>query len=106
MDITAEMMIATFAKQQLYQATNAGISVGLSPVTVAASLMQFAASCLATVAPAEAVALIRAYADVIEAGEPDSEAFASARSRFDGAALAFTAVARAAQDFPTPQGRA
>ena len=106
MDISAEHLVAVFGHRQLAQSIQAGAGLGLAPITTAATIMQISAMTLAQVAPGQTVALMRAYADVIEAGPGDGAAQAGARGRFDIAAQALAAAAIAARDFPTPQGRA
>jgi hypothetical protein len=99
-----EAMVANFARAQLLQVVQHGQVLGLSPLTTVSTVLQCAAGSLAQVAAAETVAILRAYADTIEAGPGDSPAKAAAVARFEKAASAF--VAAAASDFPAPQGRA
>ena len=103
---TVQDMIQAFARRQMGEVIERGASLALSPVTVAATLMQLSASVLAHVAPVPTVAMLRAYADVIEAGPDNPLDLAVARERFEGAAEAFRAEAEAAASFPAPQGRA
>lgn len=103
---SVEQMIATFVRTQLFQVMNAGTSFGIAPVTTATTIMQVAAASLADIAPAATVAMLRAYADCIEAGPGDGAAQAAARASFHAAAEAFITTARAGTDFPAPQGRA
>ena len=70
------------------------------------SIRQVIASVLTAISPTATVEILRAYADVIDAGPGDGPAQAAARARFDAAAQAFIPVARAQRDFPQPQGRA
>lgn len=106
MTLTAEDMVATFASRALSQTLASGANLGLSPITTAAALLQVTAASLAGVAQAEAVVILRAYADCIEAGPGKGPAQTEARERFVAAAQAFAAAARASAEFPTPQGRA
>jgi hypothetical protein len=101
-----EAFVANFVRAQLAQVVQNGATMGLSPLTTISTVMQAAAATLAQVAPAEATALLRAYADCIEAGPGESPASAAASARFHSAAQAFLDVAAAARDFPAPQGRA
>jgi hypothetical protein len=105
-DPTVEQMIATFARAQLLQVMTTGHNLGLAPVTTTSAILQVAAGTLAELAPAATVAMLRAYADCIEAGPGDGAAQAAARASFHAAAEAFIATARASVDFPAPQGRA
>jgi hypothetical protein len=106
MDLTFETMLNIFAQRQLHQAIVAGQSFGLAPVTTAATIMQAAANLLVSVSPTHVVAMLRAFADVIEAGPGTGPAQAQARAGFEAAAQGFIEVARASADFPTPQGTA
>ena len=106
MDASVEVMIVRFCQLQLSQVLATGSQIGLSPITTAATLLQTCAASLAGVAQAETVAILRAYADCIEAGPGQGAAQSAARSRFTAAAEAFVAAAQSAQAFPTPQGRA
>ena len=101
-----EAFVANFVRAQLAQVVQNGATMSLSPVTTISTVMQAAAGTLAQVAPAEATALLRAYADCIEAGPGESPAKTAAVARFTEAAAAFVAVAAASRDFPAPQGRA
>jgi hypothetical protein len=101
-----EAFVASFGQAQLAQVLQNGAGIGLSPITTAATIMQIAATSLANIAQAETVAMLRAYADCIEAGPGDSAAKADAVARFGKASTAFVAIARASADFPAPQGRA
>ncbi len=101
-----QAFVANFVKAQLAQVVQPGAGIGLSPVTTVSTMMQAAAGTLAGLAPAEATALLRAYADCIEAGPADGPARSAAIARFSAAAAAFLAVPPARPDFPAPQGRA
>lgn len=103
---TTEQLIEAFCHRQLMQAMQAGSSLGFSPITVAASLMQISASALVSVSPSDAAAVLRAYADVIDAGPGESPARAEAIASFLASGEALLATGRAGRDFPVPQGRA
>ncbi len=106
MDAIANQMIETFTHRQLVLVIQAGSALGLSPLTVAASLMQASASVLVQVSPKVASSILRAYADVIDAGPDDTPARAAAIAKFMAAGEAMLSVAKTARDFPQPQGRA
>jgi hypothetical protein len=101
-----EAFVANFAQAQLAQVMRNGADIGLSPLTTLTTVLQAAAGTLVQIARAEATALLRAYADCIEAGPGESPAKTAAVARFSEAASALVAVAAAARDFPSPQGRA
>lgn len=105
-DLSAADMVATFAQRQLSQTLTAGTNLGLAPITTAAAILQVTAASLAGIAHAETVRILRAYADVIEAGPGQGEAQARARAAFEAAAQDFAVAAQATRDFPQPQGRA
>jgi hypothetical protein len=106
MQPSVEDIIATFGHRQLMGVVQAGQSLGFAPVTTLSTVLQIACMSLMQVAPAETVAILRAYADVIEAGPGEGPAQTAAEQRFRDAALAFVSVAKAQRDFPAPQGRA
>ncbi len=99
-------MIGTFTHMQLVKALENGQALGLSPVTTASSLMQLCAARMAMISPAGASAILRAYADVIDAGPGEGPAQQEARTRFLAAGHAFIATVQASRDFPQPEGRA
>ena len=102
-----EQLLYHFAQAQLRQAIQAGHSLSIAPVTTCAMLLQATASTLAQgVDPAATVALLRAYADCIEAGPGDGPAQAAAKAGFDAAAQAMIDTAKIAASFPAPQGSA
>ena len=101
-----EDLITRFCHRQLDQMLEEGTGIGLSPLTACATLLQLCAASLASVARAEAVALLRAYADCIEAGPGPRPAKDDARRAFEAAAQAYATAAKVARAFPTPQGRA
>lgn len=105
-DPTVEMMIQLFARRQMDQVLLNGSSIGLSPVTTAATMMQLAASILVQTSSTGAIALLRAYADCIEAGPGSGAKQETARQHFQQVAQEFIATAQASRDFPAPQGRA
>lgn len=106
MDASVEAMITRFCQLQLSQALATGSQIGLSPITTASTLLQTCAASLAGIDQAGAIAILRAYADCIEAGPGQGAAQSAARARFTAAAEAFVAAAQSARDFPAPQGRA
>lgn len=106
MDQGLNQMVEAFAHGQLMQTIHAGQMIGLSPVSVAASMMQISASLLVAVSPQLAAAVLRAYAAVIDAGPADTPLRAAAIDQFMQAGATLIAAAKAARDFPQPQGRA
>jgi len=105
-DPTVEMMVRLFARRQMDQVLVNGSNIGLAPVTTAATMMQIAASVLVATSATGAVALLRAYADWIEAGPGQGAAQDRARQHFYQVAQSFIGMAEATSDFPQPQGRA
>ena len=99
-------LITVFCQRQLSQTLDKGAEIGLEPVTIASTILQIAAATLAQVAQTETVAILRAYADCIEAGPGDGPLQRDAKAAFMTAAQAFGDAVEAARDFPTPQGRA
>ena len=75
-------------------------------MTTAATMMQIAAAFLVQTSSNGAVALLRAYADCIEAGPGPGTRQDEARQHFNQVAQEFMATAQASRDFPAPQGRA
>lgn len=106
MDFSPDKMIEAFTHRQLMQAIHAGGMVGFTPITIAASMMQMCASLLVSVSPHHASAVLRAYADLIDAGPVQTPQRDAAISRFMNAGEQLIAAAQAARDFPQPQGRA
>lgn len=105
-DPTVEMMVQLFARRQMDQVLLNGSSIGLAPVTTAATMMQIAAAFLVQTSSSGAVALLRAYADCIEAGPGTGKRQDAARAHFNQVAQEFMSAAQASRDFPQPQGRA
>jgi hypothetical protein len=99
-------MITLFAQLQLSQVLNNGRQIGLSTLTMASGLMQLCAAQMAMLSPGGASAILRAYADVIDAGPGNGPTQQEARARFNEVGRAFVATVEASRDFPQPQGRA
>lgn len=106
MDPAILHMIAAFCQRQLSQILDNGVAIGLSPVTTASTMMQICASSMYGIAPAQTVAMLRAYADTLEAGPHDTPAKQAAVAAFEAAASDFVAIAAASRNFPAPQGSA
>lgn len=102
-----ETLVARFVFCQMQDVVEAGKEIGLAPVSTLATALQVSASGLVQASsPAATVALLRAYADVIEAGPGSGPTQTTARSSFETAAQAMTNMVRAGADFPAPKGRA
>lgn len=101
-----ETLCQTFGHNQLAQAIAIGRTIGFAPVTTASTILQVAAMAMAGVHPGQTAEILRAYADVLDAGPGEGPAQSAARVRFDQAAQTFMATARTTRDFPAPQGRA
>jgi hypothetical protein len=103
----AQALVANFANRSLTNTINTGFeALGLSPLTTASAVMQCAAAAMAHFSAKDTVALLRAYADCIEAGPGDGAPQQAARAAFFAAGESLIAAARASIKFPAPQGRA
>jgi hypothetical protein len=103
----AQALVANFVNRALTNTINTGFeALGLSPLTTASAMMQCAAAAMAHFAARDTVALLRAYANCIEAGPGDGPAQQAARQAFFAAADSMVATARASINFPVTQSRA
>jgi hypothetical protein len=100
-----ELMIEAFVKNSLMKMLHQGSSMALPSVTLLASVMQQSAAYLFGLDGPSTIALLRAYANVMESGGP-GPTYDAAVAEFMQAAQCMIAAVQAHRDFPTPQGRA